>query len=70
MLILIRRVHLRSGRNITRKMHAPPGVWPKGAGVFHPVFAEKTRLSEDEEVMKEAKEKTMALWPELRTPRL
>ena len=51
-------------------MHAPPGVWPKGAGVFHPLFAEKTRLSEDEGVMKEAKEKTMALWPELRTPRL
>ena len=70
MLTLIRLARLCSGRNITRKMHAPPGVWPKGAGVFHPLFAEKTRLSEDEGVMKEAKEKTMALWPELRTPRL
>lgn len=37
------------------------GVWPKGAGVFHPVYAERDRLKEDETVMAEAEAQALAV---------
>ena len=50
------------GQNVMRKMHAPPGVWPKGAGVFHPVFEERNRLVEDERATIDAQARVLALW--------